>query len=157
MRIDLRTHTKGALSPLVLKQSIHVQAGIVRGYTWRTMYTCELDAFVDTGASRSCIPMIVCEGRSDADRLKPIDYTRPMDWKGEFCEVDMPIYQVMVTFCGLGPFVVRPIGTRPDQFLVGRDLLSRVFTALDGPANRAIVRDPGCMLDRIARRLLHAP
>jgi len=146
---------RGRLSPLVLRGAVHVVAGLGPDGNWWDVQAAPLDATIDTGASRSCVPRSLCDG-TRGPVLLPSDFGTPTDWQEVRPQRSLPIYSLYVHVLGRGPFPILAYSRDAPGFLLGRDLLARFLLALDGPAGAYCLRGTSA-LDRFARRLLRCP
>jgi len=156
MKADLALPQLHELSEPLLPGAIRVTSALCLGHAIRGIGAAPMDAFIDTGASRSCIPASLCTDTTGAAVLQTIDRARPLDWQGKRSAAGVPVHIVWVRFLGIGPLKLWPFETQFDYFIVGRDLLVHFLTVLDGPHRELGVRATGT-LDRWLRSCLRAP
>ena len=156
MRVQLSWQAGGALSEPVIPNGIRVVYALLPGGLRSELRAPALDAIIDTGASRSCIPSALSRDAEGNPVLEVVDYRQPIDWQGSRAPSPVPVYLVWVELVGHGPFSVTPYETDDASFIIGRDLLAHFLTALDGPSQTLGVRATN-KLDRLVRSLLRAP
>ena len=156
MKADLALPQPQELSEPVLPDAIRVTSALCLGYVIRRIDAEPMDAFIDTGSSRSCVPASLCTDATGAAVLQTIDRAHPQDWQGKRSAEGVPVHIVWVNFLGIGPLKLRPYETQHDFFIVGRDLLVHFLTVLDGPHRELGVRATG-KLDHWLRSCLRAP
>jgi len=151
-----RAEVRGdALGELLLPGAVQVVEGVCRNWEWRTLEAAPLDATIDTGASRSCVPRGICDGSRGAV-LREVDSRRPDDWRGRPAPRGIPIYLLRVRVLGMGPYRVLAYVRDAEEFLLGRDLLRHLLLALDGPVGAFRLRRTSSA-DRWLRRALRCP
>jgi hypothetical protein len=156
LRAKLRVGRRGELGEPILRAALEVHSALCPDGLTREMNLPALDAFIDTGASRSCIPSSLCRDSRGVPLFRIAYAGRPTDWSGRRAAGLAPYYLLWVNFVGVGPLKVRPFETQHPYFVVGRDLLAHFLTVLDGPSGELGVRTTG-KLDHLLRRCLRAP
>ena len=156
MRIDLHIEGRSELGEPLIPGGVELHACLLPDGKNREMARKRLDAFIDTGASRSCIPRAVSRGTNGLPILRVIDIQNALDWRGEAAGRPVSVYEVWVILLGSGPFRVRAYETGHPYFIVGRDLLAHFLTVLDGPSEKLGARTTG-KFDHFLRRCLRAP
>jgi hypothetical protein len=156
VRAHLKPTAEGGLTAAVLREAIAIVSGYSTGRVFQHMDMPSLDVLIDTGAARSCIPTRFCSDANGNRLLRPVDYRKAFDWRGNPSSERLPVYLVRVRFLGSGPFTLRAYETNQDAFIAGRDLLVHFLAAFDGPARLFGVRRTNTV-DRWLRSFLAAP
>ena len=156
MIIDLRSEGKAGLREPLITGGVRVHACLFPDGKTHQIGSEPLNAFIDTGASRSCIPRTMCRGPNGLAIPRVVDIQNALDWRGDEAGRPVCVYEVWVTVFGSGPFRVRAYETGHPYFIVGRDLLAHFLTVLDGPAGKLGVPTTG-KFDHFLRRCLRAP
>ncbi|MGB2820277.1 MAG: hypothetical protein WBF17_04805 [Phycisphaerae bacterium] len=149
------TAAQGFLPRLTLTAAVRVTGCLCANWQWAPIHDGVLDAEIDTGASRSCIPGALCDG-SRGPAARQVDFRSPVDWRGTPTEAELPLYLIRVQLLGSRPVEAIVYPRDCDRFLLGRDLLARFLFALDGPVGRFALRRTNAV-DRLLRKLLLCP
>ena len=145
---------------LMLPGAVEIRAAYRRTGLWQGWMEDvphpALDALIDTGASRSCLPAALTDRGEGGFPLLRVDTRRPSDWTGRASAHGVPVFLVRVHVMGVGPLEAKVLPTDLPYFVLGRDLLSHFLMVLDGPSGAFCLRRTGGV-DRFLRKLLRCP